>query len=445
MRAAALALSLLLAASPLAGQVRNGPLTRGPTRSGPAPWMNPPPRMPQAERLGQPITPGPVPLPSPHHSWIRLETQNFTIFSSAGARTTRRIALDLERLTTLLLSMSPHFRIPAARTRVFLFGDSRDVRPYLDVARGMRADAAGVTLRHPDGSTILVDCTARGGGDLTPRHELVHDLVRNHERPLPLWLEEGLAEYYSSAGLPVQEHISRVRLARLRLPLEELFAIRADSPRAATWDFYAESWAAVAALLTRDRSAFQAFVASLGAGMPVDAALREHYAFTPQDLQNAMRRTGKPARSVLSSGVDLAVAPVPVDYPELVFELGEFLLRLPGRIADAEQHFREARPYLESAPLERTDIAFALFALCVREGRHDQTEILFSRLADSPRGLVTRKFLLDAGQDRAEELASEGKLLEAAQVLRELARKMPEKARLGLEARAALLEARAGQ
>jgi hypothetical protein len=158
-----------------------------------------------------------------------------------------------------------------------------------------------------------------------------------------------------------------------------------------------------------------------------------------------MRKAGKPTRSLLASGLDLDVTPRRIEYAELVFELGEFLVRLPGRIADAERHFREARPYLERAPLERNDVAFALFALCVRDGERDQTELLFTRLADSPRGFVTRKFLLDAGQDRAEALANDGKLLEAAQVLRELAPKMPEKARLGLEARAALLEAAAVQ
>jgi len=400
MHRAAIALLVLLAADPLLAQRRGEGPTRVPGRAGPIHGVGVPPLVVRTERhQGQPIKPGPIPLPSERRAWVRIGTPHFTIFSSAGARVTRTIAHDLERLTALLLRTSDSFHLPETRTRVFLFGNSRDVQPYFDAARGMRVDAAGLTVRHGDGSTILIDTSARGGEALTPRHELVHDLLRNNVRPLPLWLEEGLAEYYSNAGQPILEHVSRMRPARMPIALDELFAMRYDSLRSASWDFYAESWGAVTALLRRDPHAFRELTLDLEQGAAVADTLRVRYRMTPRDLENAMRKAGAPASSLLSSGVTLKLEPQPLEYAALVFELGELLARLPNRLADAERHFRAARPYLQ--------------------------------------------LLLDTDIERADALAREGKLLEAAQILRQLAPKMPENARLNLEAQAAGLEAAA--
>jgi hypothetical protein len=438
----ALALLVLLAADPLLGASPVPARVRG--RVSPVPNINTGAPTIRSERHnGEPIKSGPIPLPSERRTWVRVETPHFTFFSSAGARATRAIAYDLERLTDLLLKTSVSFRVADTRTRVFLFSDNRDVQPYFDAARGVRVDAAGVTVRHPDGSTILIDCTAKGGVALTPRHELVHNLLRDSIRPLPPWIEEGLAEYYSNAGQVIPEHVSLLR-GPLRIPLAELFTLPFESPRTAYWHFYAESWAAVAVLLRRNPIAFGEFIRDLDAGVPVASALHERFDMTPENLESAMRRkAGAPVRSVLASNVTLDFTPMPIEHRELLFELGMLLQRLPNRAADAERHFRAAREYLEQHAAARPDAAFALFSLCVRDGERDHADALFAQLIDSPRAYATRRFLLDFDTERADALARDGRLLDAARILRELAPKMPEKARLNLETQAAGLEAQA--
>jgi tetratricopeptide (TPR) repeat protein len=438
------ALGLLLAlvvTTPLLAQRRGG-TTRAPRRGASIPGLGAAAPTIRAERLRtEPARKGPIPFPSERRIWVRLETPRYTIFSSASIRTTRRIGEDLERLTASLLAAHPHFRLSTARTRVFLFGDTRDVEPYLDAARGFRIDSAGVTVRHAEGSTILIDCTQKGADSFTPRHELVHDLLRNRARPLPMWIEEGMAEYYSNAGQLIPEHVSRVR-GRLPIPIEELFALRQDAPRALSWDFYAESWAVVAALLRRDRVAFNALLRDLDEGASMRDALRSRYRITLTDLEGLMRKTGMPVAQILPPGALADATPAPMERTELLFELGELLVRL-DRAEDAERHFRAARPYLASAPGERPDVAFARFALHVRDGERDAAEALFPVLVETPRAHATRKLLLDVDIERADALARSGKLLEAAKILRELAPKMPDKARQNLEAQAAGLEAAA--
>lgn len=341
MHRAALALLVgLLAALPSLAQRRAGvPPTRAPGRAGPVPGMGEiPPTMHPERAVFAPRRPGPVPLPSARQEWIRVETPHFSIFSSAGARITRTIALDLERLTALLIERSPYFRVSQKRTRVFLFGDARDARPYFDIARGARIDAAGLTVRSPSGSTILIDCSMRGRNIVTPRHELVHDLLGNNARPLPLWIEEGLAEYYSNRGRPIYEHFSRLR-GKPRIPIAELFSIRHNSLRSASWDFYAQSWGAVSVLMRRDPVAFEHFLRDVDGGKSSEAALADRFGMTTKELENVIRRkVGTPASAILSEKVTFDLAIEPLGRAALLSELGELLARLPHGGPDAQRH-----------------------------------------------------------------------------------------------------------
>ncbi|HUP62590.1 MAG TPA: tetratricopeptide repeat protein [Thermoanaerobaculia bacterium] len=512
MKAIAAAAALLLAALPAVAQRGAGPggTSRVPGYAG---W----PRVPRGplpigeiapERrfTGAPFR-GTIPLPPPERQWIRLDTPHFRIISSAGERRTRAIAEDFEKLTALLTRTSPFFRIAPVPTQVFIFGEHRDAQPYFDAVRGVRVEASGITFRHSVGSTMLLDAGIRGGDAITPRHELVHDLLRSGERPLPLWIEEGLAEYYSNAGMPIREHASRM-YGGLRMPFAELFALSFDSPRSMSFDFYAQSWATVTTLMRRDPRAFFAFLRDIEAGTSVIAALRDHYRMSPRELEVAIRTAGAPAPSLLFHGMPMFVAPARMRRAEVLTELGSFLGRVKGREYDAERHFRaalaeephnsavyaayadalvirpecvrearvmadraldfqagearahaamalsylaerdheSARPYLERAYAghpERIDVAFPLFALCMESGEREKAESIFLALADTPKVTEARKLLLRADIPRADALAREGKLIEAARVLRELAPKMPGKTRANLETQAASLEAAA--
>jgi tetratricopeptide (TPR) repeat protein len=454
----------------------------------------------------RPVVPmhiGPIPFP-PERQWLRFDTPHFILLSAIGENGTRAVAHDLEKIVLLLTSASPYFQLPERRTRVFLFTDRRNVQPYFDSVMGGRVDASGITLRHPRGSTMLID-TSTGGG-LTPRHELVHDLLHRDYRPLPLWIEEGLAEYYSNAGLPVSKHVSRLR-GRLRMPLQAMFETKANDPRAWTFDYYAQSWAAVATLMRRDAKAFFEFLGDLDRGAEADVALRERYRFSTRDLEIGMRKAGAPAASLLLfSAPPVAMETKPITRAELLAELAELLARVQGREGEAERHFRAAidtdssngaihlayselllalanravdarveaqcaidhavqnepralavigmsylaandaataRTYLERAhngAPDWIDVLYPLFGIYVDAGERELADRIFTRIADTPRGNQARQRLLDTDIPRADALARDGKLLEAAKILRDLATKMPEKTRANLETQAARLE-----
>src|SRR5204862_3652372 len=132
--------------------------------------------------------------------WVSVRSQHFVLISSAGERRTSAMAADLETLAAALTQLSPQFRTAsAAPTRVFLFIHPRESRPYFDMLLDHRnSNVTGVFVSKSSGGWMLLN-EARSSEDRTPFHELVHYLISNSEARPPLWLEEGLAEYFSNA------------------------------------------------------------------------------------------------------------------------------------------------------------------------------------------------------------------------------------------------------
>ena len=151
-----------------------------------------------------------------------------------------------------------------------------------------------------------------------------------------------MAEYYSNRGRPIVEHASRLR-GKPRVPIDELFSIRPSSVRSVSWDFYAQSWGAVAVLIRQDPNAFQALLRDVDEGKSSQQALADRYAMTLKELENVIRRkAGRPASAIASDKLPLQLEVEPLTRAALLSELGELLARLPNRAADAQRHHMAA-------------------------------------------------------------------------------------------------------
>ena len=78
---------------------------------------------------------------------------------------------------------------------------------------------------------MVIDAEQLFLSDRTAVHELMHGILSASESSLPLWLEEGLAEYFSTAqirggvltlGAPIPEHRQRVRQVMSELEGEKI-------------------------------------------------------------------------------------------------------------------------------------------------------------------------------------------------------------------------------
>lgn len=304
----------------------------------------------------------PIAFPAASESWVRVRSAHFVILSSAGEKRTRELAEGLETLAVALTRLAPGIATTSKTpTRVLIFTRHKEVQPYFDYL--LNRDSANVTgvfvSQNGSGSMIIDGGFGKAMADRTPFHELVHSLLDRTDKQPALWLDEGLAEYYSAAelrsgslfaGAPIREHIEILRRGDL-LPLSQVFSVVRESD---TYNlphgqrlFYAESWAVVDLLLRRNRQHFYEFFDDVKGSKPVADALQARFGMTVGELERAIRGYGPTFRipfgaSLPVPNVDKSAVVTKLERDDLLYELGAFLQALNPDSGEATRHFEAA-------------------------------------------------------------------------------------------------------
>jgi hypothetical protein len=291
---------------------------------------------------------GPIPFPSAEREWTRVRSARFDLVSSASEERTREIITTLEALSTALGASER-----GAPATVFLFSNRGESQPYFDLLfNRVDSPATGAYVRHDGGGTMFIDASRMTRIERTAMHELIHDVLRRQTDTMPpLWLEEGLAEYFSTArlegsrvlaGAPVPEHAAILR-RQTPMTAREMLAVRAEEPAAASSLFYAQSWVAVDWLLSLGQEKFFRFLEDVERGADVETALQKHFEKTIPDLDRAVRRRDyRRTQIVLQSEEPPEPVAEPLSRSSLLFELGRFLSHVAGAEREAKRHFAEA-------------------------------------------------------------------------------------------------------
>ena len=348
---------------------------------------------------------GPIPLPAADEEWIEARSKHFVFVSAAGEKKTKQMAENLETLAASLMRLNATFDVARPeRTRIFLFTKRREAQAYFDMLLNRRdATVSGIFVTQNSGASIVMLTGFRSATDRTAFHELVHNLVESRANP-PLWLDEGMAEYFSNvelrngsmyAGEPIPRHIEALR-RHADLPLKTLFSVVRESdtynlPEGQSL-FYAESWATVDWLMRNageDRAAFYAFFTDVSSGTPVDVALKTRYGKSINDLQAAIAAYGALSRPAFGMTIkvpeaDTSVEIRPLSRPSTLVAFGRFLAGLEEMALDAERHFRAA---LDVDPHDAPALA-AIAVLRANAKRWDDATKLFEQAlgadADDP-------------------------------------------------------------
>jgi tetratricopeptide (TPR) repeat protein len=306
------------------------------------------------------------PLPPPQEPWIEARTANFTLFSNAGEHDTRRVGADLERLRDALSQLSPGLTLNSPfPTWIYVFKSAASLEPYLRSYEGKPRDAGGYFLSQPQGNYVAVNDRPKSKTDPSAivYHEYFHYVARNNYGDLPLWLYEGLAEYYSTfevnrndavIGLPVAEHVAWLR-KNPWLPLAQLFTVDQNSKEYNEKDrrggFYAESWALTHYLLggsPERRGQFQELLRLTKAGTPGNEAFQKVFGGDPAALERELHNYAKSyifdyTRTPIQPEANLTMAVHPMAWPDVLFRLGDLLTNIgPEHRAAAEEDFRAA-------------------------------------------------------------------------------------------------------
>lgn len=201
-------------------------------------------------------------------NWLQVTSPHFTIFCNGSEKQARNIADHFERMRLLFHTGFPKLKVdPAVPIVVIAVKDNKDFRmlePEAYLAKG-QLQLAGLFLRAPDKNYVLLRLDANGEHPYaTVYHEYTHLMFSSADEWLPLWLNEGMAEFYENTelhekdtvvGEPSPGNILWLRQNRL-LPLTTLLTVDHNSPYYHEEQkgsiFYAESWALTHYLQVKD-------------------------------------------------------------------------------------------------------------------------------------------------------------------------------------------------
>lgn len=212
-----------------------------------------------------------APAAAREERWIEVRSPRFVVLTNAGEKQGRRVAEQFEMIRGVFKYLYPRARVdPATPLVIFAARDERTMKQllpdYWESKERMRP--AGIFLRGEDRPYVAV----RVGlpGELSHQivyHEYAHLLLDLAFKWVPIWLNEGMAEFFAGTTLSGKEAIvgragaHQVELLRTQrlLPLEELFQLDRHSPHYSERNkasiFYAQSWAVVHYLMLADRAA----------------------------------------------------------------------------------------------------------------------------------------------------------------------------------------------
>ncbi len=195
-------------------------------------------------------------LPKPSDAWIEVRTENFRFFSNAGRLNTRRVAVDLEELRATLSELTDYELQSPLPTYIYVFKSERSFLPYKILYEDRPATLSGYFIASEEGNYIAINADSPDASAVV-YHEYVHYIANNNLWYLPVWVSEGLAEFYESfevsgntvyIGLPALRHLRLLR-GSIPIPLEELILVDRDSQLYNEGErkgaLYAESWALV--------------------------------------------------------------------------------------------------------------------------------------------------------------------------------------------------------
>ena len=192
-------------------------------------------------------------------NWLQVQSPHFLVISNASEKQARHVADQFERMRAVFHLRFPDLQVDPASPIVIIATknekDFRELEPPDYLGKGM-LHLAGYFLRVPEKNYILVRLDTEGEHPYeTVYHEYTHLVSSKAEAWLPLWLSEGLAEFYETTEIRDKEallgqakegNILLLRQNRI-LPLPVLFAVDHNSPYYHEENkgsiFYAESWA----------------------------------------------------------------------------------------------------------------------------------------------------------------------------------------------------------
>jgi TonB family protein len=347
-------------------------------------------------------------------SWIQVSSDTYIVKSSAGEERAKRVLKELEGFhqligTTLVFRNT---ELPELPIEVLLVGDEATLKELEPEYSGRKIPVAGYFQAGPDRDFIVLS------GRVFPEtltsvvyHELTHYFLMRGLASRPTWLNEGLAEYFSTAEIREDEillgaiSVDRLQLlkATALLPLKDFFAVDSsfsyynETSKASV--YYAQAWAFMHYMMHGEHAArFRQYLTALQKG---DADLLKYLNVNERDLEGGfqsylrtlVQRSPRDVVKVSNEGWGMHVESIPDT--EAQMSMAEIFL--------ANGKFPEARRHLEvlagQAP-DSTRVSYYRGILARIAGEPGARDFFVDALSDpflAPRAAVQLVSMGDTG------------------------------------------------
>jgi tetratricopeptide (TPR) repeat protein len=310
--------------------------------------------------------------------WTRVTSSHFLLAGNVTEAELREIAGRLEQFRAALSRLSFNGMMETEKpTIVLVFRRQSDYAPVSPLLGGEHSTGVvGHFQWSPEVNFIAFSAESQGerGASSVAVHEYVHAVVRNSFGSAPVWLDEGLSEYYSTSefsadgrkallGRAIGSHALYLR-EHAMMPLERLLAVEHNSPEYLDHErrplFYAESWALVHYLLNRNGGRRKAELAEFldlqWSGLSLEARVRQAFHMGLRQLEEEfstyVRASGYPEETRLLERRE----DVPGEAPRGVALARAEAAGYEGMMLIRAERFEEAERQLQKALAAKPDL-----------------------------------------------------------------------------------------
>jgi tetratricopeptide (TPR) repeat protein len=371
--------------------------------------------------------------------WLNLQSKNFNIVSNADEGGTRELALKLEQFRAVFAKIFKIQNSSALPVTVVVFKNDDSFKPFKPLYNGKPANIAGYFQRDHDENLITLNITAKS--EERPFavifHEYTHLLTSTTPRQWPVWLTEGIAEFYSSfeasknkvtLGSPIANHVFYLRDKKF-VPLKDLFQVGHDSPiyneRDKQGVFYAQSWALVHYLMLGDKQSRQAqlsqYIKMIHAGASADEAFSQSFKTDYVTLEKGLRDyIGNNLYPVANYMLDSTegekeISVRPLSEAESQYYLGKILLHT-RRIDESEPFFKQSLALDANLPQAYEGLGF----VAMRRNNFEEAEKHFKEaVTRDSKNFLAHYYYAEALQRKALGNSASGLRSEIAETIAE--------------------------
>ncbi len=200
--------------------------------------------------------------------WLEIRSQHFRILTDGNEKDARHVARELEQMREVFANRYPSFRLDSGPPLSIFAPRNDETADSLDPTFGSEKAQSGVLgiyyeqwekqyaafrLHKAEVSSAGMD----GASSMNViYHEYVHSILHRNTRWLPIWLDEGLAEFFGSTHFDGQNALvgyPSPRLVEVKsmplIPVDTFLGVGPGSPyyhdSRLAGQFYAQSWITV--------------------------------------------------------------------------------------------------------------------------------------------------------------------------------------------------------